>query len=1252
MATAILSTAGAVLGAPFGPLGSMLGRAAGGLIGGAIDWQLFAPNEDVTGPRLGDVPIVSAEEGAPIPRAYGTVRTGGQLIWATRFEEERNEEERQGGKGGRSATVTTFSYYGNAAYALCEGPISGVRRVWADGQELDLTEIEMRVHRGTDTQAPDPLIALKQGGSVPAFRGTAYVMFERLPLERFGNRLPQLSFEVLRTVNEVARRTRAITIIPGATEFGYRPNVVREELQPGETRLLNRHVRHARSDWTAAIDELQALCPNLEAVSLVVAWFGDDLDAARCRIVPGVESRRRGRISEGWRVAGRTRATARLVSRNGGTAAYGGTPDDASVTSAIRDLRARGLKVFLYPFVLMDVPQGNGLSDPYGGAEQAPYPWRGRITSNPEPEREGTPNGSAGVRGVVKAFVGSGTRANYAAFIEHYARLCSAAGGVDGFVIGSEMRGLTALRDDEDRFPFVDALRSIASDTKRILGPNAIVTYAADWTEYSGVRSLDGSGDLFRHLDPLWADPAIGAVGIDNYLPLSDFRDEDARDGGPDGATSPYDGAALRKAVEGGELFDWFYASAEDRAARIRTPITDGANGKPWAYRIKDIASWWTNQHHDRRGGKEVGDPTPWVSRSKPIWFTELGAPAVDKAANQPNVFPDPKSSENAVPFFSNGGRDDHAQHSFLRAHLEHWDARESGMPGMVDPSRIFLWTWDARPVPAFPLQRTVWADGENWSRGHWLNGRFSGAPLGETIAAVLRDHGITDFDTSRVEGWADGFLLTDPASARSSIASLMDIHSVTVSERDGTLVFRQADRLILPVQDVETVAALEDEPEVVRQRERAHDAPTEIVLGYRDAFRDHGPATAEERVPAEPLERRLPLASPLTLSGAEAARTASALLRSSWDRREGIELTLPWANIELSVGDTVRWAETGELATVERIEDGLARRATLRTVSPRASAAVDPALPEAPGDVLEQGAPRLVALDLPLLPERESGAFLAAWAKPWRLQAAFKRIDNAGLRSLGLIERPAIMGTLLEPLRTGPVGPIDRGNTLLVRLASGALSGVSLLAMLDGANALAVRCRAGWEVLQFQNAEEIEPNVWRLAVLLRARLGTDPAMRSGAEAGAEVVVLNDALFPVPTSTEIGREEEWIAGPTSVPFDTERFSSVSAALGEAALRPPAPVHLRMERRPDGTLALRWIRRGRVRADSWSGEDIPLGEESEHYRVRVEAGGRLEVFETTEPSLTLAPARSSQTLRIEVAQLAAGFGEGDAASIVI
>ncbi|ATN33600.1 hypothetical protein ACO34A_07240 [Rhizobium sp. ACO-34A] len=727
MATILFQAAGAALGSVFGPLGAVIGRAAGALAGSAVD-RMMIGGSTVTGSRLSAARLPGASEGTAIPRLYGTARLGGTLIWATRFEEEVTTE-RAGGKA-TGTRVKTYSYFANVAFGLCEGPVAAIRRVWADGQEIDLTGVEMRFYPGSESQLADPLIEAKQGaGNVPAYRGLAYVVFERLPLDDFGNRIPLMQLEVIRPVGRVESDIRAVTIIPGATEHGYAATAVSEQAGDGEERILNRNTLTAPTDWQASIDELQALCPNLENVALVVSWFGTDLRADECRVVPGVEVSAREDESRVWRVCGMGRAQARLVSRNDGGPAYGGTPDDMSVVEAIRDLKARGLKVTLYPFLMMDVPAGNGLPDPYGGAEQAPYPWRGRITCQPAPGHAGSPDRTAVARGAVEAFCGSaeagdftvsGTSVAYAGADEgyrrlvlHYALLAKAAGGVDGFLIGSELRGLTTLRDGVDAFPFVEALVELATDVREILGEATKITYGADWSEYFGHHPQDGTGDVHFHLDPLWSSPAIDAVGIDNYMPLADWRDGDLEAGNPDGFATPDDGLAMAAQIVGGEGVDWYYASDIDRAARIRTPITDGLAGKPWVFRYKDIAGWWANRHYDRVNGAERATPTAWTPGMKPVWFTELGCPAIDKGANQPNVFVDPKSAESALPYFSGGLRADSQQRRFLEAHLGHW--RGAGVPdGMVDPDRLFLWCWDARPQPAFPLDTGLWADGGN----------------------------------------------------------------------------------------------------------------------------------------------------------------------------------------------------------------------------------------------------------------------------------------------------------------------------------------------------------------------------------------------------------------------------------------------------------------------------------------------------------------------------------------------------------
>src|SRR5690606_10084263 len=158
----------------------------------------------------------------------------------------------------------------------------------------------------------------------------------------------------------------------------------------------------------------------------------------------------------------------------------------------------------------------------------------------------------------------------------------------------SELRGLTQIRDGSNAFPFVEQLCDLASEVRSIVGAGTKITYGADWSEYFGHQPADGSGDVYFHLDALWAHDDIDAVGIDCYMPLSDWRDGDEGGNNPDGFAHPYDLAGLRAGISSGEGFDWYYASGAARLARSRTPITDGAYSKPWVFRYKDLLGWWS----------------------------------------------------------------------------------------------------------------------------------------------------------------------------------------------------------------------------------------------------------------------------------------------------------------------------------------------------------------------------------------------------------------------------------------------------------------------------------------------------------------------------------------------------------------------------------------------------------------------------------------------------------------------------------
>jgi hypothetical protein len=1285
MAALLLSIAGgAAGGAIFGPIGAIAGRLIGAVAGNVIDHALFGGKQSrqVEGPRLSDLDVMASTEGAPIPRIYGRVRLAGQVIWATQLEEVVNTHtETAGGKGGggQPVTTTTYSYFANVAIGLCEGPIGTVLRVWADGKPLDLNGLTCRIYRGDEDQTPDPLIVAKEGsGNAPAYRGLAYVVFERLPLEKFGNRIPQLSFELVRPIGRLEQMVRAVTLIPGTTEFGYDPSNVVRTFGFGRTGLENRHVAYTASDVEASLDELQSLCPRLERVAVVVAWFGSDLRAGQCTVRPCVDDPAKRTYPADWSVAGLDRSGAPAVSSFAGRPAYGGTPSDASVVSLIEALNARGLKVTLYPFVMMDIPAANALPDPWTGAVAQPaYPWRGRVTCNPAPGRPGSPDGTPGAGTQVAAFFSGGGPDDwtYRRMILHYADLATTAGGVDAFLIGSELRGLTRVRSASGVYPAVSALVTLAADVKLVLGAATKVTYGADWTEY-GAHVVDAAANEVRFpLDPLWASPSIDAVGIDYYAPLADWRDgSDHLDRAL--AASTYDPGYLSANLAGGEGFDWFYAGEAARRAQTRTPITDGGAGKPWTFRVKDLWNWWSQPHYERVAGVELAVPTGWVPQGKPIWLTELGCPAVDKGANQPSVFPDPKSADAGTPYFSSGGRDDLIQRRYIEAVLTAFDPAFGATAArnpfsavyagrMVEASAIYLWTWDARPYPVFPAALDVWSDGGNWQTGHWLTGRLGAAPLDALVGAILSDAGISDCDTAPLVDGADGYLIDRPMAPRAAIEPLALAYAFDAADIAGRLVFRP--RGGAPVTEIdEDDLVLPDSGAAFRLvRAQETELPREVSLGFTDPAADYRRSAVSSRRLVGGAARASHADLAVVTSDAAAERRAEIWLQDLWAARESAAFVLAPSKLGLGPGDVVGVTTGGrrrlfELQAVTEIESrGVKARSIDPKVFERPLTAPRRHLPQLPPAV---GPVHALLLELPTLSSDDPPILsrIAVFADPWPGAVAIWRSAGLSFQRTALVPAPCIIGETLDPLPRGPTGRWDRTNRVRVRLYGGALASFPDAMVLDGRNPAALQRPDGaWEVLQFANAMLVGEQTFELSRWLRGQAGTEWALGDPLPAGAPFVLLDQHVVP------IARGLDMLGRPTPlrvVAADRDHGDPTAVALemtaGPTALMPLAPVHVTARRDAAG-INIKWIRRTRRDGDSWASE-VPLAEDREAYEVDVLSGSSVvRTIAATQPGALYAASTEiadfgapQATLSVRVVQLSATVGRGFPANVTL
>jgi hypothetical protein len=131
-------------------------------------------------------------------------------------------------------------------------------------------------------------------------------------------------------------------MIPASGEFTYATEAVRKtvgaattifgQTTGGTTTSENLNALPDEVDIVLALDRLQAMAPAVESVSLVVAWFGNDLRAGNCTIKTGVEVATKVTSPKVWTVNGVSRAAAHLVSRDAeDRPVYGGTPADFAV---------------------------------------------------------------------------------------------------------------------------------------------------------------------------------------------------------------------------------------------------------------------------------------------------------------------------------------------------------------------------------------------------------------------------------------------------------------------------------------------------------------------------------------------------------------------------------------------------------------------------------------------------------------------------------------------------------------------------------------------------------------------------------------------------------------------------------------------------------------------------------------------------------------------------------------------------------
>lgn len=207
----------------------------------ALQYGLNASRR-IDGPRLQELAVSTADYGTPVLNFHGTrLIDACPIIWAEKRKEVIQRRKTKGGKTSNAIYFGTWAVLvaGHPSDAVLQilfnkqlvydatgaGPVTpfaiGYSTVGKSGRPRERTinlADHMRIYYGAEDQLPDPRMqatvdAEFGDGSTPAYRGVTIIVFEDVPLEKFGNQVPTVGVLATRTADPAYPwETKTVTV--------------------------------------------------------------------------------------------------------------------------------------------------------------------------------------------------------------------------------------------------------------------------------------------------------------------------------------------------------------------------------------------------------------------------------------------------------------------------------------------------------------------------------------------------------------------------------------------------------------------------------------------------------------------------------------------------------------------------------------------------------------------------------------------------------------------------------------------------------------------------------------------------------------------------------------------------------------------------------------------------------------------------------------------------------------------------------
>lgn len=1177
-----------------GPAGALQGASIGAGIGGALD-----PADLPDGPRLEDLKVQMSTYGAPIPFEWGCNRHAGTIIWP-RILEAVEHEQTESAKGGPEQT--TFTYTLSFAVLVCEGPISGIRRIWANkklvydisapesddvlGDALaaiyDPNVGQIRFYLGTETQTADPLIEAMDGAS-PAYRGFAYVVFEDYDVTEMNGRPPQFEFEVI---------TGSETEIPPVTTFG-------DSFGLGVG---------LDSPFKSVVDpETGALW-----VSTMTGHYEYNPVTGEYSLNPAVS------VPQIQKYDGITNELLAVLE----------LPVETEQWIPAED------PVLVYPFDGEMVFSGGRI-------------FLGRHSPG-WPDTELSP--SAYAHGCV---IDTETLAYQYLFSE-----CSQEQFQNAFF----WPGVPVPVMDNNKVYFVSSNGTISNGGLGFYGAGLAGNPLGDPPTEDVWSGPDRTGDNPLWVTPVgWAqarpnnicpfppEPDFVDLELENWAVRSTVIDDEhvtivqgVSGDITDGASYltwvaqdvPIVTAASRNLDSPTEVFTTYLPGSQS----VMPPIAwDAEREILWAF------AGSSNHYNTLYGIERVGRALVTTAKAfvfPPVFGQSFGDDVRSFVVDQ---------QTGNLRVLLGGGLSAPSLVTVDPDALTVVETQALDMSVRLGTGRM----WD------YPEQgKLIYSDGFEL-----FNIPYAAALEPEQIAlsTIVSDICIRagleagDIDVTELTDGVDGYIVTRQMTARAAIEPLQTSFFFDAVESEDKIKFVKRDSAIVTTIPESKRAAhafgdsIPDALSIVRSFEL--ELPYQCEVEYPDVEADHLIGTQYDRRLTKASRQKLTLAAPIVMTAEHAKQIAKTVLYEAW-QTERFRFTsgIEFAHLEPTdkvLLPTASASYTARLARKTEQPNGVIEWEAqitdleIYTQSGEGAAPTDYVSQSIydPGDTL------LALMDTPILrdADNDAGFYVAmAGTRPaWRGAQLFRSSD-AGVNfepAISVADEAAIgVAGMLPDFTAGNI--FDEGGTVQVYMTSGlTLTSVTQDQVLNGSNKAVIGAPGRWEVIHFKNAELVAPDTYILSGLLRGCRGTEWA--TGTHQSGDVFVLASvATWNRINAGDTGLPRVYKAPPLRMRLDQAdpvNFTNLSVSL-----KPFAPVDPVGARNDSNDLALSWNRRTRLAAGTLH-MPVLLGETSEAYEIDIMGGE--DVVRTITASTTTATYLASE-------QTADGITPGDPVTVRI